>query len=108
MSTSAAQWKREDSHVVVADSSPISVKFVLTYLQLPTRLPKCFLPPAHFWKAAGGIVWGSIAVSAVSTDVLPYISVATKASFLKFAKIVMCNMCKTNIAKMYLDFFFLI
>ena len=50
---------------------------------------------------AGGIVLGSVAVSAVSTDVLPYISVAIKASFLKLG---MCNICKNNIAKMFLDF----
>ena len=46
-------------------------------------------------KTAGGIVLGSVAVSAVSTDVLPYISVAIKASFLKLG---MCNICKNNIA----------
>ena len=51
---------------------------------------------------AGGIVLGSVAVSAVSADVLPYISVAIKASFLKIG---MCNICKNNIAKMFLDFF---
>ena len=69
-----------------------------------------FLPPAHFWKMAGGIVLGSVAVSAVSAvpavsaDVLPYISqsAAIKASFLKLG---MCNICKNNIAKMFLDFF---
>ena len=57
-----------------------------------------------FLKTAGGIVLGSIAVSAVSAvsaDVLPYISVAIKASFLKLG---MCNICKNNIAKMFLDF----
>ena len=56
-----------------------------------------------FLKTAGGIVLGSVAVSAVSAisaDVLPYISVAIKASFLKFG---MCNICKNNIAKMFLD-----
>ena len=47
------------------------------------------------------IVLGSVAVSAVSADVLPYISVAIKASFLK---LFMCNICKNNIAKMFLDF----
>ena len=57
------------------------------------------LPPAHFWKTVGGIVLGSVAVSA---DVLFYISVAIKASFLKLG---MCNICKNNIAKMFLDFF---
>ena len=61
-----------------------------------------FLPPARFWKTAGGIVLGSVAISAVSADVLPYISVAIKASFLKLG---MCNICKNNIAKMFLDFF---
>ena len=45
---------------------------------------------------------GSIAVFAVSADVLPYILVAIKASFFKFA---MCNICKNNITKMFLDFF---
>ena len=48
------------------------------------------------------IVLGSVAVSAVSADVLPYISVAIKASFLKLG---MCNICKNNIAKMFLGFF---
>ena len=42
-------------------------------------LPIPYLPPAHFWKTAGGIILGSVAVSAVSVDVLPYISVAIKA-----------------------------
>ena len=54
---------------------------------------------------AGGIVLGSVAVSAVSAisaDVLPYISVAIKGSFFKLS---MCNICKNNIAKMFLDFF---
>ena len=60
-----------------------------------------FLPPARFWKTVGGIVLGSVAVSAVSADVLLYISVAIKASFLKLG---MCNICKNNIAKMFLDF----
>ena len=50
---------------------------------------------------AGGIVLGSVAVSAVSADVLPYISVAIKASFLKLG---MYNICKNNIAQMFLDF----
>ena len=57
-----------------------------------------------FLKTAGGIVLGSVAVSAVSAvsaDVLPYISAAIKASFLKLG---MCNICKNNIAKMFLDF----
>ena len=49
---------------------------------------------------AGGIVLGSVA--AVSADVLPYISVAIKASFLKLG---MRSICKNNIAKMFLDFF---
>ena len=59
-------------------------------------------PPV--FENAGGIVLGSVAVSAVSAvsaDVLPYISVAIKASFLKLG---MCNICKNNIAKMFLDF----
>ena len=59
-----------------------------------------------FLKTAGGIVLGSVAVSAVSavprlSRCLPYISVAIKASFLKLG---MCNICKNNIAKMFLDF----
>ena len=62
-----------------------------------------YLPPVS--KAVGGIVLGSVAVSAVcavSADVLLYISVAIKASFLKLG---MCNICENNIAKMFLDFF---
>ena len=47
----------------------------------------------------GGIVLGSVAISA---DVLPCISVAIKASFFKFN---MCNICKNNIANMFLAFF---
>ena len=39
---------------------------------------------------------------AVSSDVSPYISVAIKVSFVKFA---MCNISKNNIVKMFLDFF---
>ena len=50
---------------------------------------------------AVSIVLGSVAISAVSADVLLYISVAIKASFLKLG---MCNICKINIAKMFLDF----
>ena len=57
------------------------------------------LPPAHFWKTAGGIVLGSVTVSC---DVLLYISVAIKTSFLKF---VMCNIYQNNIAKVFLVFF---
>ena len=68
---------------------------------------KYFLAPliftsSPFLKTAGGIVLGSVAVSTVSADVLPYISVAIKASFLKLG---MCNICKNNIAKMFLEFF---
>ena len=58
----------------------------------------CVFTSRPFLKTAGGIVLGSVAVSA---DVLPYISVAIKASFLKLG---MCNICKNNIAKMFLDF----
>ena len=56
----------------------------------------------------GGIVLGSIPVSAVSAvpavsvDFLPYISVAIKAGSFKLG---MHNICKNNIAKMFLDFF---
>ena len=66
-----------------------------------------FFTSRPFLKTAGGIVLGSVAisavsaVSAVSADVLPYISVAIKASFLKLG---MCNICKNNIAKMLSDF----
>ena len=48
---------------------------------------------------------GSVAVSvvsAISADVLPYISVAIKASFWKLG---MFNICNSNIAKMFLDFY---
>ena len=57
-----------------------------------------YLPPVF-----EGIVLGSVAVSTVSgvsVDVLLYISVAIKASFLKLG-----NICKNNIGKMFLDFF---
>ena len=58
-----------------------------------------YLPPV-FAKQQKVLFLGSVAVSA---DVSPYISVAIKANFFKFA---MCNICKNNIAKMFLDFFF--
>ena len=60
-----------------------------------------FFTSRPFLKNAGGIVLGPIAISAISADVSPYISVAIKASFLKFS---MCNICKNNIAKMFLEF----
>ena len=90
------------------------VKLGCIFVQLHCVHHLSLLPPARFWKTAGGIVLGSIAVSAipvvpvvptvsaVSADVLPYISVAIKASFLKLG---MCNICKNNIAKMFLVFF---
>ena len=58
----------------------------------------CAFTSRPFLKTAGGIVLESVAVSA---DVLPYISVAIKASFLKLG---MCKICKNIIAKMFLDF----
>ena len=51
---------------------------------------------------AGSIVLGSFAVSVISADVLLYISVAIKASFIKFD---MCNICKNKIAEMLSIFF---
>ena len=48
----------------------------------------------------GGIVLGSMAISAISGDVLPYISVAIKVSILKFNMQYMEN----NIAKRCLAF----
>ena len=65
------------------------------------HLPQGIFTSRPFLKTVGGIVLGSVAVSAVSADVLPYISFAIKASFLKLG---MCNICKNNIAKMFLDF----
>ena len=61
-------------------------------------LPKSYYLPPVF-ENGGRFVLGSVAVSA---DVLLYISVAIKASFLKLG---MRNICKNNIAKMFLDFF---
>ena len=78
------------------------------FLHPSVNSPILVFTSTRFWKTAGGIVLGSVAVStisavpAVSADVLPYISVAIKASFLKLG---MCNICKHNIAKMFLDFF---
>ena len=70
-------------------------------LDCTVSICSAFVTSRPFLKTAGGIVLGSVAVSAVSADVLPYISVAIKASFLKLG---MCNICKNNIAKMFLDF----
>ena len=83
------------------------------YFHVPTarKNPWALKHKLKHSKTAGGIVLGSVAVSAVSAvpavsavsaDVLLYISVAIKASFLKLG---MCNICKNNIAKMFLDFF---
>ena len=63
-----------------------------------------FFTSRPFLKMAGGIVMGSIAVSAVSdisavsADVLPYILVAIKASLLKLG---MCNICKNNVFRFF-------
>ena len=76
-----------------------------TVLREDMKIILSLFTPSPFLKMAGGIVLGSVAVSAVSAvsaDVLLYISVAIKASFLKLG---MCNICKNNIAKMFLDFF---
>ena len=85
---------------------------VETYGYNVTQIPEgTVFTSSPFLKTAGGIVLGSVAVSAVSAvpavsaismDVLLYISVAIKASFLKLG---MCNICKNNISKMVLDFF---
>ena len=55
-----------------------------------------------FLKNGGRYCLGSVAVSAVPADVLPYISVAIKASFLKLG---MCNICKTILLKCFWIFF---
>ena len=60
-----------------------------------------FLPPARCYKTVGGNEMGSVAVSAVYDDILPYISVAIKASFLKFN---MYSIYKNSISKMFLFF----
>ena len=83
--------------------------------KLVCRAHSCF-----FWGGVGEVVWvftsrpflkngrrycfgvrRHIAISAVSADVLPYIPVAIKASLFKLD---MYNICKNNIAKMFLDF----
>ena len=72
---------------------------------LLTAMSDVILPPAVFqkWAVLGSVAVSAVsAVSTVSADGLPYISVAINASFLKLG---MCNICKNNIAKMFLDFF---
>ena len=59
-----------------------------------------YLPPV-FEKWQEVLFWGPSPYPP-SPDVLPYISVAIKASLLKLG---MCNICKYNIANMFLDFF---
>ena len=79
-------------------------QYLLDEINKSHEVDKLLITSRPFLKTAGGIVLGSVAVSAVSAvsvDVLPYISVAIKASFLKLG---MCNICKNNIAKMLLDF----
>ena len=55
-----------------------------------------WLRPADFWKMVGGIVLGSIAISSY---VLPFISVAIKVRF--FLKFNICNICKNNISNIF-------
>ena len=82
--------------------NPFTIQTVLVTSSLCHFLKVAIVVTSRpFLKTAGGIVLGSVAVSAVSANVLPYISVAIKASFLKLG---MCNICKNNIAKMLLDF----
>ena len=82
------------------------LKFIMSDLLVLLSIIFIFIFTSRpFLKTAGGIVLGSVAVSAVSAvsaDVFPYISVTIKASFLKLG---MCNICKNNIAEMFLDFF---
>ena len=90
-----------DFQCCIAKITKIIIVLVETYLAIQIV---CLFTSCPFLKTAGGIVLGSVAVSAVSAvsvDVLPYISVAIKASFLKLG---MCNICKNNIDKMFLDF----
>ena len=56
-----------------------------------------YLPP-RFWKWREMLFWAP----SPSPRMFCFISVAIKASFLKIG---MCNICKNNIAKMFLDFF---
>ena len=71
---------------------PANIKKVLHLkLSSPDSYSRYIITSRPFLKTAGGIVLGSVAVSAVSADGLPYISVAIKASFLKLG---MCNICK--------------
>ena len=64
--------------------------------------------PAVF-KTVGGVEMASVAISAVSCDVLLHISVAIIARYLKFN---MCNIYKHNISKTFsffkVNFFYLI
>ena len=80
---------------------PLSALITYILVDMYLYVHSSFLPPARFLKTAGGIVLGSVAISAVSADVSLYILVAIKDSFLKLG---MCNICKNNIAKMFLDF----
>ena len=68
-----------------------------------------FLPPARFSKTAGGIVFGvrrrirRLRCPRRLRGCFCFISrFFIKGSFLKLG---MCNICKNNIAKMFLDFF---
>ena len=68
----------------------MSVSILLQHVFFNLFLFNYFFTSRPFLKTAGGIVLGSVAVSAVSADVLLYILVAIKASFLKLG---MCNIC---------------
>ena len=81
--------------------SPFELILICQYSKCFVKYISGVFTSRPFLKTAGGIVLRSVAVSAVSAvsaDVLPYISVAIKASFLKLG---MCNICKNNIAKMF-------
>ena len=78
------QCEFTESYIAVCDFHPIQSHF--------------YLPPI-IKKMAGDIVLGSVSISIISGDVLPYISVTIKASVLKFNT---WNICKNNIAKMFL------
>ena len=94
-------WSAQRQTCYLYKSSFFSLNVQYHIQEVTLKLSEIILPPACFWKTARGIVLGSITVSAVSSDILPYISVAIKANFLR---VNMCNICKNNILKMFLVF----
>ena len=79
--------------MLVQHSKHSLIKHMNYYIRI-TEISRRVFTSRPFLKSAGGIVLGSVArLGRLRYDVLPYISIAIKASFLKLG---MCIICKNN------------